>query len=101
MTASERHLEHFMQGLKNRNQHETEFHQAVEEVAASILPWYLDHKEYHQAQILERLTEPDRIVIFRVSWETDAGEIRANRAWRVQFNHALGPYKAVCDFTPA
>ena len=54
---------------------EREFHQAVEEVATSVMPFYLDHKHYRDAQILERLTEPDRIVIFRVAWEDDAGNV--------------------------
>ena len=62
-------IAHFMQGLKKRNSHEPEFHQAVEEVVTSVMPWYLDHEDYRNAQILERLTEPDRIVTFRVSWE--------------------------------
>ena len=55
--------------------------------------WYLKHDGYGKAQILQRLTEPDRILIYRVTWETDKGDIRTNRAWRVQFNHALGPYE--------
>ncbi len=91
-------LKPFIEGLKKRNPHEEEFHQAVEDVASSVMPWYLDHKDYCKAQILERLTEPDRIIIFRVSWQTDDGEIRANRAWRVQFNHCLGPYKGGLRF---
>lgn len=94
-------IDQFMGGLRKRNPHEKEFHQAVEEVATSVMPWYLDHEDYRQAQILERITEPDRIVTFRVSWETDDGEIRANRAWRVQFNHALGPYKGGLRFHPS
>lgn len=94
-------IECFMQGLKKRNPHETEFHQAVEEVVESVMPWYLDHDDYKEAQILERLTEPDRVVVFRVSWETDDGEIRANRGWRVQFNHAIGPYKGGLRFDPS
>lgn len=94
-------LEQFIQGLKKRNPYEEEFHQAVEEVAASVMPWYLEHQKYQQAQILERLTEPDRIITFRVSWQTDSGEIRANRAWRVQFNHCLGPYKGGLRFHPS
>lgn len=98
MSAIDQELAAFMQGLEKRNPHEKEFHQAVEEVATSVMPWYLDHQEYRHAQILERLTEPDRIIIFRVAWETDAGEVRANRAWRVQFNHALGPYKGGLRF---
>ena len=100
-SAIEKELGHFMTGVRKRNPHEDEFHQAVEEVVASVLPWYRDHDKYHRAQILERITEPDRIVIFRVSWETDAGEIRANRAWRVQFNHSLGPYKGGLRFHPS
>ncbi|MCB0309947.1 MAG: NADP-specific glutamate dehydrogenase [Bdellovibrionales bacterium] len=97
----EKELEDFMSGLRRRNPYEEEFHQAVEEVATSVMPFYLENQKYRQAQILERLTEPDRIVIFRVSWETDDGEIRANRAWRVQFNHALGPYKGGLRFHPS
>ena len=98
--AIENEIEHFMVGLRKRNPNETEFHQAVEEVATSVMPWYLDQSHYRKAQILERLTEPDRIVIFRVTWETDSGDIRANRAWRVQFNHSLGPYKGGLRFHP-
>ena len=90
----------FMEGLKRRNPYEREFHQAVDEVVESVLPWYLDHDAYRTDQILERMTEPDRIIIFRVTWETDKGEIRANRAWRVQFNNALGPYKGGLRFHP-
>jgi len=97
-SAEQKALDHFMQGLKKRNPHETEFQQAVHEVAMSVMPWYLQHDEYRKAQILERATEPDRIITFRVTWMTDEGEIRANRAWRVQFNHALGPYKGGLRF---
>ncbi|TWU21889.1 NADP-specific glutamate dehydrogenase [Bythopirellula polymerisocia] len=96
--AVEKELKRFMAGLKKRNPHEKEFHQAVEEVATSVMPWYLDHAAYREAAILERVTEPDRIVIFRVTWETDDGSVRANRAWRVQFNHVLGPYKGGLRF---
>lgn len=99
--AEEKELECFMEGLKKRNPHQEEFHQAVHEVAASVMPWYLQHEDYRKAQILERVTEPDRIIIFRVTWETDTGEIRANRAYRVQFNHSLGPYKGGLRFHPS
>lgn len=94
-------LEHFMQGLKKRNPGEDEFHQAVQEVAETLIPFILENKKYKDAQILERMTEPDRIIIFRVSWETDDGQIRANRAWRVQFNNAIGPYKGGLRFHPS
>ncbi|MCR9120635.1 MAG: glutamate dehydrogenase, partial [bacterium] len=89
-----------MKGLKKRNPYEIEFHQAVREVVESVMPWYLDHEKFHASQILERITEPDRIISFRVSWETDSGDIRANRAWRVQFSHAIGPYKGGLRFHP-
>lgn len=89
---------HFMRGLKKRNPHEKEFHQAVLEFADSVMPFVLAHKDYRDAQILERMTEPDRIIIFRVSWEADDGTVRANRAWRVQFNNAIGPYKGGLRF---
>lgn len=88
----------FMDGLGQRNPHQNEFHQAVQEVVESVMPFYLEHKAYRDGQILERLTEPDRIVSFRVPWEDDQGNLRANRAWRVQFNHALGPYKGGLRF---
>lgn len=91
----------FMAGLIKRNPHEAEFHQAVQEVVESVMPYYCDHGEYHQAEILERMTEPDRIVIFRVTWEDDDGNFRANRAFRVQFNNAIGPYKGGLRFHPS
>ncbi|MEM8670737.1 MAG: NADP-specific glutamate dehydrogenase [Planctomycetota bacterium] len=90
----------FMQGLKKRNPGEPEFHQAVHEVVNSLMPYVLEHPIYKRDQILERLTEPDRIVIFRVTWEDDEGQIRANRAWRVQFNNSIGPYKGGLRFHP-
>jgi len=93
-------LEKFMHGLVVRNPGETEFHQAVREVAESLIPFTLEHTKYREAHILERMTEPDRIVIFRVCWEDDQGGIRTNRAWRVQFNNSIGPYKGGMRFAP-
>ena len=90
----------FMQGLVRRNPAETEFHQAVREVVQDLMPFVLSHREYSDAQILERMTEPDRIIIFRVTWEDDQGNIRANRAFRVQFNNSIGPYKGGLRFHP-
>ncbi len=89
-----------MQGLMRRNPGEEVFHQAVREVAETILPFIDENPKYREAQILERMTEPDRVVIFRVTWEDDAGNIRANRAWRVQFNNSIGPYKGGLRFHP-
>ncbi|MEM6366505.1 MAG: NADP-specific glutamate dehydrogenase [Planctomycetota bacterium] len=95
-----REINCFMEGLRKRNPHETEFHQAVKEVARSIIPFVRENPKYQSAQILERMTEPDRVVIFRVTWEDDRGNIRANRAWRVQFNNSIGPYKGGMRFHP-
>ncbi len=91
-------LARFMAGLVKRNPGETEFTQAVQEVAETVLPFQLAHPEYAKAQILQRMTEPDRIVSFRVTWQDDQGNIRANRAWRVQFNNSIGPYKGGLRF---
>ncbi|MDA1053626.1 MAG: NADP-specific glutamate dehydrogenase [Planctomycetota bacterium] len=91
----------FMQGLIKRNPGEEEFHQAVREVVETLMPYVNEHRQYKDAQILERMTEPDRIIIFRVSWEDDQGNIRANRAWRVQFNNSIGPYKGGLRFHPS
>ncbi|MEE8580177.1 MAG: NADP-specific glutamate dehydrogenase [Myxococcota bacterium] len=94
-------LEGFMAGLVRRNPGETEFHQAVREVARDIIPFESTHPDYRNAHILERMTEPDRIVIFRVSWEDDRGNVRVNRGTRVQFNNAIGPYKGGLRFHPS
>ena len=91
-------VDSFMSGLIKRNPGEPEFHQAVREFAESVIPFVVEHPKYQQAQILERMTEPDRIVIFRVTWEDDQQRIRANRAWRVQFNNSIGPYKGGMRF---
>jgi len=102
MTASHREeVETFMHGLVKRNPGQEEFHQAVHEVVESVMPFYLEHKKYMNAQILERMTEPDRVLIFRVTWEDDTGMFRANRAFRVQFNNSIGPYKGGLRFHPS
>jgi glutamate dehydrogenase (NADP+) len=93
-------VRHFMDGLVRRNPGEHEFHQAVQEFVEAVMPFVLENPEYRDAQILERMTEPDRIVIFRVCWEDDEGHVRTNRAWRVQFNSSIGPYKGGLRFHP-
>lgn len=90
----------FMNGLTRRNPGEDEFHQAVREFVETVMPVVKANQHYRDAQILERMTEPDRIVIFRVPWEDDEGNVRINRAWRVQFNNAIGPYKGGLRFHP-
>lgn len=99
MFAKKLELDDFMNGLARRNPNEPEFHQAVHEVAESVIPYINQHQEYIDARILERMTEPDRIIIFRVCWEDDNGHIRVNRGYRVQFNNAIGPYKGGLRFT--
>ena len=99
--ATKKEIAQFMAGLIKRNPHEEEFHQAVKEVVESLMPYVLEHQIYKDGQILERMTEPDRIIIFRVSWQEDKGCIRANRAWRVQFNNSIGPYKGGLRFHPS
>ncbi|PHR55684.1 MAG: NADP-specific glutamate dehydrogenase [Robiginitomaculum sp.] len=90
----------FMQGVIRRNPGETEFHQAVQEVAIDIIPYIKDNERVKKMRILERMTEPDRIISFRVVWEDDAGNIRVNRGYRVQQNNAIGPYKGGIRFHP-
>ena len=94
-------VDSFMSGLKQRNPNEPEFHQAVQEVAHSVIPFILDHPEYQEAGILQRMTEPDRSIVFRVVWEDDQGDIQVNRGYRVQFNNSIGPYKGGLRFHPS
>ncbi len=94
-------LEGFMEGVKRRNPGQTEFIQAVQEVAEDIFEFIKDKEQYHEAQILRRLAEPDRVVSFRVCWEDDNGNIRVQRGYRVQNNNAIGPYKGGIRFHPS
>ena len=94
-------LNQFMEGLKKRNPGEQEFHQAVEEVATCVIPYINENPKYIENQILERMTEPDRTIIFRVCWQDDNGNIRTNRGYRVQFNNSIGPYKGGLRFHPS
>jgi glutamate dehydrogenase (NADP+) len=89
-----------MEGVIKRNPGEGEFHQAVQEVAESIFPYIQDKPKYHEWEILRRIAEPDRVVMFRVCWEDDKGNIRVNRGYRVQNNNAIGPYKGGIRFHP-
>lgn len=91
-------LDKFMNGLIRRNPGEKEFHQAVREVAQAVIPFANEHPRYNDDRILERMCEPDRIIIFRVVWEDDQGHMKVNRGYRVQFNNAIGPYKGGLRF---
>jgi glutamate dehydrogenase (NADP+) len=93
-------IDQFMSGVESRNPNEPEFLQAVREVASTLLPFIEENPRYAKARILERLTEPDRIITFRVAWEDDKGDVQINRAWRVQLNNAIGPYKGGMRFHP-
>ncbi len=94
-------LDQFIQGVQKRNPGQSEFVQAVREVAEDIFDYIEDKEEYHEYQILRRIAEPDRVVSFRVCWEDDNGNIRVQRGWRVQNNNAIGPYKGGLRFHPS
>ena len=94
-------LEHFIEGVRRRNPGQSEFVQAVQEVAEDIFDFLRDKEEYHSAQILRRIAEPDRVVSFRVVWEDDHQNVRVQRGWRVQNNNAIGPYKGGLRFHPS
>ena len=96
--AVQREVQGFMKALVERNPGESEFHQAVREVVESLMPFVLENPEYRDAKVLERLTEPDRIIVFRVCWTDDDNNVRVNRGMRVQFNNAIGPYKGGLRF---
>ena len=90
----------FMDLVKQRNHHEPEFLQAVQEVAETVIPYIVKNDIYHGKNILLRMVEPERLISFRVSWVDDLGEIQVNRGYRVQMNSAIGPYKGGLRFHP-
>lgn len=98
---SEQQLNTFLNRVIDRNPGEKEFHQAVGEVARSLMPFLDQHPKYKEAKILERMVEPERVLIFRVPWVDDQGEIQINRGYRVQMNSAIGPYKGGLRFHPS
>ena len=94
-------IEAFMRKSELRNPNEPEFIQAVHEVAETVIPFIAKNKVYKKANILERLIEPERIIIFRVPWFTDKGQFMVNRGYRVEMNSAIGPYKGGLRFHPS
>lgn len=94
-------IQEFMDWAQGRNIAQPEFIQAVSEVAHAVIPFIEDHPEYKKARILERMTEAERIFIFRVPWVDDAGVFQINRGYRVQMNSAIGPYKGGLRFHPS
>lgn len=97
----EAQIDAFMNAVKATNAHETEFLQAVHEVAEAVIPFMDDNPQYRNAKILERMVEPERTLMFRVPWLDDSGEIQVNRGFRVEFNSAIGPYKGGLRFHPS
>lgn len=95
-----KYIEKVINDNKLKNAHEPEFLQTVEEVLTSLEPVIDAHPEYEEAALLERMTEPERVIEFRVPWEDDNGKIHVNRGYRVQFNGAIGPYKGGLRFAP-
>jgi glutamate dehydrogenase/leucine dehydrogenase len=91
----------FMEKVQDRDPGQKEFHQAVSEVIESLMPYVKKHPKYQKYKILERVVEPERVIMFRVPWMDDNGEIHVNRGYRVEFNSAIGPYKGGLRFHPS
>ncbi len=94
-------IEQFMNSVRSKNSHETEFLQAVQEVAEAVIPFMEKNPKYKTFKILDRIVEPERTILFRVPWLDDKGEIQVNRGYRVEFNSAIGPYKGGLRFHPS
>jgi glutamate dehydrogenase (NADP+) len=95
------HIQSFLDSVAKRDGHEPEFLQAVKEVAETVIPFIEEHPQYNNKQILERLAEPERTIIFRVPWTDDQGNIRVNRGFRIEMSSAIGPYKGGLRFHPS
>ena len=94
-------IDSFMDQVKAKNGHEAEFLQAVQEVAEAVIPVIEETPEYKEAKILDRIVEPERVLMFRVPWIDDEGKVQVNRGYRVEFNSAIGPYKGGLRFHPS
>src|SRR5512139_2085999 len=94
-------IDEIMSIVQARDPHEKEFHQAVREVVESIQPVMEANPRYRQAKILERITEPERVIMFRVPWMDDQGNVQVNRGYRIQMSSAIGPYKGGIRFHPS
>ncbi len=97
----QKQIDAFMDSVKAKQPHETEFLQAVEEVAETVIPFIANKPKYKNAKVLERMTEPERIIMFRVPWIDDKGVVQLNKGYRVEFNSAIGPYKGGLRFHPS
>ncbi|MCB0429626.1 MAG: NADP-specific glutamate dehydrogenase [Flavobacteriales bacterium] len=94
-------VEEFMEKVRARNGHEPEFLQAVHEVAEAVIPYMEENPRYKDAKILERICEPERVIMFRVPWKDDKGQFHVNRGFRIEMNSAIGPYKGGLRFHPS
>lgn len=94
-------IKQFIDVVKMKNPGEDEFLQAVQEVVETVWDFYCENPHYQKAKVLERMTEPERVIIFRVPWVDDNGEVQVNRGYRVEFNSAIGPYKGGLRFHPS
>ncbi len=101
MSKHQAKIDAFMDTVKAKNGHEPEFLQAVHEVAEAVIPFMANHPQYDKNNILERIVEPERTIIFRVPWLDDKGNPQVNRGFRVEFNSAIGPYKGGLRFHPS
>ena len=100
MTTAKEYIQNTFESVKARNAHEAEFLQAVEEFLNTLEPVFEKHPEYIEENILARITEPERVISFRVPWVDRDGKVQVNRGYRVQFNSAVGPYKGGLRFHP-
>ena len=96
-----RDFDGFIANIKRHNPEQPEYLQAVAEVMESLWPFIATHPQYTEHGLLERLIEPERIIIFRVSWVDDRGAVRVNRGYRIQHSSAIGPYKGGIRFHPS
>ncbi|MDP6532716.1 MAG: NADP-specific glutamate dehydrogenase [Candidatus Marinimicrobia bacterium] len=94
-------MQNFLDSVENRNPDQPEFLQAVTEVVESLWDFIKDHPHYMHAKVLDRIVEPERVVMFRVPWRNDKGDVEINRGFRVEFNSAIGPYKGGLRFHPS
>ncbi len=99
--SAETYISQVFETIKQRNPNEYEFHQAVKEIFESLVPAFAKHPKYMENGILERISEPERVISFSVPWVDDEGKVRVNRGFRVQFNSAIGPYKGGLRFHPS
>lgn len=97
----EKVVKQFMEQVIDANPGEKEFHQAVHEVAENLIPFIEDNPKYKHAKILERMVEPERVIMFRVPWLDDEGNVQVNKGYRIEFNSAIGPYKGGLRFHPS